>query len=208
VTAPPESHRRNFLGRMIAAVTGGAFLGGVTESVSRAEGPLQLSDAYVGEIRMFAGAFAPTGWAFCEGQILPIQDYTALYSLIGTYYGGDGVNTFALPDLRGRGPLHVGTGYVLGQMGGNEQETLNITQIPPHSHVAFARSVPGNSDSPAGRAPAKNAAGVLQYGASADTNLSSAAVTPAGASQPHNNMQPYLAISFIIALDGVYPSRS
>lgn len=154
---------------------------------------------------MFAGDFAPAGWMFCEGQLLPISENDALYTLIGTTYGGDGQETFALPDLRGRAPIHWGSGFILGENGGMEQVALDANQIPSHTHAAGASSAAGSSPDPTGRVPAMNAAGVPQYGATADTSLSPASLLSSGGSQPHDNMQPYLAIHFIISLYGLFP---
>jgi microcystin-dependent protein len=161
---------------------------------------------------MFAGSFAPLGWAFCDGQLLDIGQNTALFSLIGTSYGGDGQTTFALPDLRGRAPVHMGQGpglqnYNLAQMGGAEVVTLIVSQIPQHTHGARGGSANGSSDSPAGGVPARNAAGVPQYSATANASMAPAALQSTGGTQAHSNLQPYLAINFIISLEGVYPSQ-
>lgn len=166
---------------------------------------------YIGEIRIFAGNFAPAGWAFCEGQLLPISENDALFVLLGTTYGGDGQETFALPDLRGRLPMHAGTGqgllsYILGESGGVEEVTLTTQQIPIHSHPAGCLSTDGNSVSPTGGLPAVNTT-ALAYGAmppSAPMNAASIGLT--GGTQPHTNFQPYLCVNFIISLFGVFPS--
>jgi len=197
--------RRGFLGRLIAAATGGAWLG----SLGKARPAEAQSDMpYIGEIRMFAGDFAPNGWAFCEGQLLPIAENDALFVLIGTTYGGDGQETFGLPDLRSRAPIHFGSGtvtYVLGENGGQEAVTLMPGQLPLHDHQVGASSATGDSADPSGRVPARNAAGVPHYGAAPDTNLSPGALLPAGGSAEHNNMQPYLGIHYIISLFGAFP---
>jgi microcystin-dependent protein len=166
-----------------------------------------VSQPYVGEIRMFAGNFAPAGWLFCEGQLLPISEYETLFNLIGTTYGGDGQSTFALPDLRGRMPIHQGNGFTFAQSGGEESVTLNVTQIPSHTHVVQAQSGAG------GQASLSNAfwaedSGATLFAASPTANsvLSSSAIGNAGSSQPHENHMPYLAVSFIISLFGVFPS--
>jgi microcystin-dependent protein len=168
-------------------------------------------DQYIGEIRMFGGNYAPEGWAFCNGQIISITQNEALYSLIGTTYGGDGQSTFALPDLRGRIPLHqgqnphMGTTYHTGQMAGKEIETLTLGQVPAHTHGVMAASENGTLPSPANAFWAKN---VEQYSTnSPDGTMSTEAISEAGGSQPHENMMPFLSISFIIALTGIYPSR-
>ena len=151
-----------------------------------------MPEPYIGEIRMFAGNFAPNGWMFCEGQTLPISENDALFTLIGTTYGGDGQETFNLPNLASRVPIHMGTGpdgttYQLGEMAGTEQETLTIQQIPSHSH-------------PAG--------GFLYIEDVPDVNFAANAVSPAGGSQPHENCQPFLCINFIISLFGVFPQQT
>jgi microcystin-dependent protein len=178
-------------------------------------GKAMAQEPFLGEIRMFAGNFAPRGWAFCDGQILPISQYQSLYSLLGTTYGGDGRTTFALPDLRGRVPLHPGTGAGLstrrlGERSGTETVTLGVTQMPGHSHAATlqASSLPGNTSAPGGNLPA---AGRNFYSTgAANVAMDGAGVTvgSAGGGQSHPNMQPYLGINYIIALQGLYPSRN
>lgn len=170
-----------------------------------------MPQPFVGEIRIFAGSFAPTGWAFCNGQILPIGQNTALFSLIGTTYGGNGVSTFALPNLQGRVPIGSGDGPGLtprsrGNMVGEEGHTLSGPELPSHTHSLGASSN-GASDTVVGGVLARSPAGIPQFNASADTQLHSSVVGTAGASQPHNNMQPYLTLNFIIALQGVFPSQ-
>jgi len=172
-----------------------------------------MSDQYLGEIRMFAGNFAPQGWALCNGQILPISQNTALFSLIGTYYGGDGVQTFALPNLQSRVPVHQGQGpglspYVIGQAGGNENVTLTLAQMPQHNHTMGTLSAPGTASRPNTQLLAQPTSGNLYGPAPSDGSaLNQAAISSAGSSQPHTNIQPYLAVTFIIALVGIYPSR-
>jgi microcystin-dependent protein len=161
---------------------------------------------YIGEIRMFAGDFAPAGWAFCEGQLLPISQYEALFNLIGTTYGGDGQETFALPDLRGRAPIHMNGSHPIGEWGGQEEVFLPLGQIPSHSHGAGASSANGSSDDPTGRVPARNAAGAPQYGTTANASLASGALLSTGGTTPHNNLQPYLCVHYILCLEGVFPS--
>ena len=165
-----------------------------------------MAQPYVGEIRMFAGNFAPAGWMFCEGQLLPISEYETLYQLIGTTYGGDGESTFALPDLRGRIPLHQGNSFILAETGGAEEITLTVNQIPAHSHPLLATG--SISTQPTGQ---NNVLGKvtnidLYSGDSPDTNMSPVAVQPVGGSQPHTNFQPYLCVDFIISLFGIFPS--
>lgn len=166
-----------------------------------------MAEPFIGEIRMFAGNFAPVGWALCHGQILAISQYETLFSLIGTTYGGDGQLTFALPDLRGRVPVHHGAGYVQGQIGGSESVTLTVEQLPAHSHTAVG-STTADENTLAGNYWSGSSA-VIQYvpGASANTTMNAGALAARGGSQPHDNMAPYLALNFIIALEGVYPTQ-
>jgi microcystin-dependent protein len=166
-----------------------------------------MAQPYVGEIRMFAGNFAPAGWLLCEGQLLPISENETLFQLIGTTYGGDGQSTFALPDLRGRIPVHQGNGFILAETGGVEDVTLTVSQIPAHSHPFLASSVAGNSSSPQGNTVAQTDGTIGLYIADPPgVNMDPAAITPVGGSQPHTNFQPYLCINFIISLFGIFPS--
>jgi microcystin-dependent protein len=163
-----------------------------------------MSQPYVGELRMFAGNFAPAGWMFCEGQLLPISNYETLFNLIGTTYGGDGQSTFALPDLRGRLPLHQGGGFTLAETGGVEQVTLTVSQIPAHIHPAIATS---NQHTGSIANGSFLAAGADIYLPNTPSNGNMApAIGNTGGSQPHTNFQPYLCINFIISLFGVFPS--
>jgi microcystin-dependent protein len=166
-----------------------------------------MSQPYLGEVRMFGGNFAPVDWEFCNGQLLPISQYDVLYTLIGTTYGGDGVSTFALPDLRGRLPVHVGAGAVLAQTGGAEAVTLSSATMPNHTHPLAASSGAADSTSPAGKVWATG--GDMPYTATLtpDTTMHAGALSSAGGSQPHENMPPFLAVSFIIATAGVFPSQ-
>ena len=166
-----------------------------------------MSDAYLGEIRMFAGSFAPAGWAFCNGQLIPISENDALFVLLGTQYGGDGQETFALPNLQSRFPMHVGNNHVLSEMSGAESVTLTIQQIPNHTHpllasgdLASGRTATGNV---LGRTPAEAYASEFT-----PELLSPQSISPAGGSQPHDNMHPYLCINFIIALYGLFPTQT
>lgn len=169
-----------------------------------------MAQPYVGEIRMFAGNFAPAGWQFCDGSLLPISEYETLFNLIGTTFGGDGETTFAMPDLRGRVPIHQGGGFILGETGGVETVTLTVQQIPSHSHPFLATVNFANATTPQGNVLAQtNVAGVQQYfPAQGNQPLAANSVLPVGGSQPHDNMQPYLCVSFIISLFGIFPSPS
>ncbi len=175
-----------------------------------------MSNPFLAEIRIFSGNFAPTGWAFCNGQILSISQYTALFSLLGTTYGGNGTSNFALPNLQGVAPLQAGEAnglsvYELGETGGTEAVTLLATEMPEHTHVAGASTAVGGQTTPGGAVPALPgiSRGALAYAAGApDTTLAPQALGEVGGSQPHNNMPPYLVLNFIIAMVGVYPSRS
>jgi microcystin-dependent protein len=167
-----------------------------------------MAQPYVGEIRIFAGNFAPAGWMFCDGQLLAIAENETLFQLIGTTYGGDGQSTFALPDLRGRLPLHQGNGFVLAEQGGAEQVTLTGQQIPSHTHPLMASRSTAVSTAPAGNVlAAGTGATTSAYGTDAPrSTLAAAAVSPVGGSQPHTNLQPYLCVDFIISLFGIFPS--
>jgi len=167
-----------------------------------------MAQPYVGEIRMFGGNFAPAGWMFCEGQLLPISENETLFQLIGTTYGGDGQSTFALPDLRGRLPIHQGNGFILAETGGAEEITLTVNQIPAHTHPLLASAGPGNANAPAGNITGESAAVKIYVSEVPTANLNPSAVTPVGGSQPHTNFQPYLCVDFIISLFGIFPSAT
>jgi microcystin-dependent protein len=167
-----------------------------------------LTQPYVGEIRMFAGNFSPAGWMFCEGQLLPISEYETLFNLIGTTYGGDGQSTFALPDLRGRLPIHQGNGFTLAETGGVETVTLTVPQIPAHSHPFLTTANPGNNSNPSGLVLGNQQAVSIYFAASGPENLDARTISSTGGSQPHDNFQPYLCVDFIISLFGVFPSQS
>ena len=172
-------------------------------------------DPFLGEIKLFAGTFAPVGWNYCDGTLLSISTNDALYALLGTTYGGDGVNTFAVPDLRGRVPIHQGsqTGlptYVIGQVGGVTSVTLLASNMPAHSHTLSATAELGKDADPRGKllGAADDTCLIYKESATATVPLSPAHVGPSGGSQPHDNMQPYLAMNYIIATSGIYPSQS
>jgi len=172
-----------------------------------------MSQPYIGEIRMFAGSFNPAGWAFCNGALMPISQNDALFILLGTTYGGDGQETFGLPDLQGRMPIHAGQGpgisqnYQLGETGGSETVTLTTNQIPAHTHVFLCSNQnPGTQTSPANGVASGNP--LNQYSAPGSPSpMNNTIVQPAGGSQPHENMMPYLVVSFIISLFGVFPHQ-
>lgn len=167
-----------------------------------------MSGPFVGEIRMFAGNFAPAGWSFCNGALVPIDQNPTLFQLIGTTYGGDGQNNFALPNLQSRVPVHVGPGFALGQAGGVETVTLTTSQIAAHSHVPQAFTDAGNLNTPAGGVWANSGTETIYSSDPPGSAMSSDAVGSAGGSQPHDNMLPFLVINFIISLFGVFPSQS
>jgi microcystin-dependent protein len=171
-----------------------------------------MSNPFVGEIRMFGGNFAPAGWNFCNGALLPISQFDTLFALIGTTYGGDGQTTFQLPNLQGRAPVHQGQGpglsnRVIGEVGGTETVTLNANQMPAHNHALKASSALSNGA--AGSSGVLAATAVNIYGSGAPTlAMATQAVTPQGGSQPHDNMAPYLAVNYIISLFGIFPSQN
>ena len=171
-----------------------------------------MSEPFVGEIRMFAGTFAPRGWALCDGQLLAVSQNDALFSLFGTIYGGDGRTTFGLPDLRGRIPIHQGQGpglsqRRLGQKGGTEVETLTLGETPVHSHRFQASSESADLASPQAAVPAQSALVDAYIQDAASAGLNASAIQNTGGSQSHNNLQPFVCINFIVALSGIYPPR-
>lgn len=174
-----------------------------------------MGEPFIGEIRMFGGNFAPAGWAFCDGQLMPISQNDALFILVGTMYGGDGQSTFGLPNLKGRLPMHFGQGpgisqsYQMGEMAGVESVTLTAQQIPVHNHAFLASGDGGQQAQPGGAYYAQLSSGKL-YTASDQTptfNLNAGVLSPVGGSQPHDNMMPYLCISFIMSLYGIFPNQ-
>lgn len=173
-----------------------------------------MADPFLAEIRIFPFNFPPKGWAFCNGQLMPLSQNTALFALLGTVYGGDGKSTFALPDLQGNAPMHPGQGsglslHDLGEIGGAETVTLLESEIPAHSHAVKAGGSfdVGDNNDPTGLIMAKSASGFAYFTAQNLTGMSAEALTPAGGDFPHNNMQPYLTLNFCIALQGVFPQR-
>lgn len=167
-----------------------------------------MGTPYVGEIRMFGGNFAPAGWLFCDGSLISISENETLFQLIGTTYGGDGQETFALPDLRGRIPVHQGNSFVIGEMAGVEQVTLTTSQIPSHGHPLLASTSAGSDNNTSGKLLAQSPTVSAYVEAGTDGNLAANAISPVGGSQPHENMQPFLCINFIISLYGIFPSPS
>jgi len=157
---------------------------------------------------MFGGNFAPAGWMFCEGQLLPISENETLFQLIGTTYGGDGESTFALPDLRGRIPMHFGNGFILAETGGAEEITLSTQQIPVHNHALLASTDVAQQTQPTGQVLANSATALMYIEDQPSAALNSNAMVPVGGSQPHSNFQPYLCVDFIISLFGIFPSQT
>ena len=171
-----------------------------------------MSEPFVGEVRMFGGNFAPRGWAFCDGQLLAVSQNDALFSLLGTIYGGDGRTTFGLPDLRGRIPIHAGSGpglspRRLGAKGGAENVTLTVNQLPSHSHGFYASNSFAVSTEPGGNAMVSSDQNLYRTGTTPTVNTSTASITNIGGSRSHTNLMPFLCINYIIALFGIYPSR-
>lgn len=165
-----------------------------------------MAEPFLSELRLMSFAFPPKGWAFCDGQLLPINQNQALFSLLGTTFGGDGRVNFALPDLRGRVPIHVGSGHTLGERGGEQAHTLSIAEIPTHSHLVSASNTSASQTVPTGRYPA--AANNLYRQPDSLTSLSAQSITNTGGSQAHLNMQPFLTLNFSIALQGIFPSAT
>lgn len=171
-----------------------------------------MSESYVGEIRLFAGNFAPFGWALCDGRLIAIDTNTALFQLLGTTYGGDGVQTFALPDLRGRVPIHMGQlagggSYVQGQRAGTETVSLTSSTIPAHNHSLFASETAAGQPGPTNAFLAQTTTPAY-FGAPAVAPMSGSAIAASGGGQPHDNMMPFLCVSFIISLFGIFPSQN
>ena len=174
-----------------------------------------MSDPYIGEIRMFGGNFAPAGWAFCDGQLMPISENDALFTLIGTMYGGDGQETFGIPDLRGRLPMHFNGNHPQGELSGTDTVTLTSQQMPVHNHAVLTSQAPGSSSVPSGTVNISDEgpAGITQIFTYLQTAANQIAmnqniVGPAGGQQPHNNIQPTLAINYIISLFGIFPTQN
>jgi microcystin-dependent protein len=205
----PRLPRRRFLAKLVAGLGGAALLG----RARPASAATTASDPFVGELMLFAGNFAPSGWFLCDGSILPIASYDVLFALIGTTYGGDGATTFALPDLRGRVPIHQGAGpglsnYYIGQLGGAERVTLLQANLPAHTHAASCMATAGSSDTPTGLLPARDGAGTLAWGATAAVAMAAGHIGSTGSSLSHENRMPVLALNWCIAWTGIFPSRA
>ncbi len=213
--------RRGFLLDLPKWIGGTALLAGAAniftskeiKAAGNSNSPLAGIDPFIGSIDMVGFNFPPRGWAQCDGQLLAIAQNTALFSLLGTMYGGDGRVTFALPDLRGRMPIHQGQGpglsdHVIGERSGEENHTLIANEMPVHNHSLAVNTSGGNIDNPTGNYMASNSEGIKQYSNTAGSNANGASIVNAGGSQPHNNMPPYLCVNFVIALIGIFPSRN
>jgi len=168
-----------------------------------------MSECYLGEIRIFAGNYAPVGWEMCNGQLLSVSQYQALFTLLGTTYGGNGTTTFGLPDLRGRVPIHKGNGYTQGMAAGTEEVTLLSSQLPSHTHIPAAQSAVGSADTPNGAvwAASSTNSNIYTNNTAALEPMAPTSIMPFGGSQPHENMMPYMALSFIIAVVGIFPTQ-
>ena len=167
-----------------------------------------MSQPYVGEIRMFGGSFNPAGWAMCDGALLPISEYETLFQLLGTTYGGDGQENFGLPNLNGRAPMHMGGGFQIGEQAGTETVTITSSTTPTHNHAIVATSNISNQTSVQNNVVAQSSTGKLYQEDTPTANLANATVGPQGGSQPHENMQPYLCVSYIISLFGIFPTQT
>lgn len=165
-----------------------------------------MAEPFLGEVKVISWNYAPRGWAFCNGQLLPINQNQALFSILGTTYGGDGRVSFGLPNLQGRTPVHVGEGIVLGESAGEATHTLNIQELPAHTHPMIGSSSPGTLPNPASNVWGSSSAN--PYGSAVNTAMNPAAILPIGSNLPHENMSPYLVLNFIIALQGIFPSRN
>jgi microcystin-dependent protein len=167
-----------------------------------------MAEPFLGEVKIISWNFPQKGWAFCNGQLLPINQNQALFAILGTTYGGNGQTTFALPNLQGRVPVHVGNGIALGELGGEVTHTLNISEMPAHTHVPVGSNNTATDPSPAGNLWDTDSNKPYSPSPTANSGMSPACVLPAGGSQPHENMSPYLVLNFVIALQGIFPTHS
>jgi microcystin-dependent protein len=167
-----------------------------------------MSEPFLGEIKIISWNFPPKGWTFCNGQLLPINQNQALFSILGTTYGGDGRVNFGLPNLQGRTPFHVGNGIVLGEMGGETSHTLNISELPAHNHVPVGSTTVATAPKPTTNLWATDAGGFNEYAATPNVAMMAACIAATGGNQPHENMSPYLVLNFVIALQGIFPSQN
>jgi len=168
-----------------------------------------MADPFLAEIRLMSFVFAPKGWALCNGQLLPINQNQALFALLGTTYGGDGRVNFALPNLQGRTPIHLGAGHILGEVGGEQGHTVNISELPQHVHAEVAANVVATTNIPSGTVMLAKSSGSNVYGADGNLQaMAAGALSNVGGSQAHLNMQPFLTLSFCIALQGIFPSQN
>jgi len=165
-----------------------------------------MSEPFLGEIKIISWNYPPRGWAFCNGQLLPINQNQALFSLLGTYYGGDGRVNFGLPNLQGRTPIHMGSGFTIGQLGGEQSHTLNISELPAHTHVPSGTTLAPSSETASNNVWCNNAAN--PYIASGNAALMPSAIANTGGSQPHQNMSPFLVLNMVVALQGIFPSQN
>lgn len=228
--AESKDSRRSFFKKSLGVVIGATVIGSASDlfamksktgliyvkennEVINHYDPQGGSQPFLGECMLCGFNFPPQGWALCNGQIMSIQQNQALFSLLGTYYGGNGVTTFALPDLRGRFPIGAGQGpgltdRVQGEAGGEENHTLLITEIPSHTHSVNVSSSIGTTDTPGGNYLAQNSEGINEYAASSNSVMNAGSISNVGGNQPHNNMQPYLVLNWCIATQGIFPSRN
>lgn len=202
----PPVPRRRFLSRLLSFAAGGAVLAPATRALA-APSATSAFEPFVGEISIVAFNYAPMGWLPCQGQLLPIAQYSALYSLLGTVYGGNGTTNFALPNLVGRVPLCVGAGFSLGQSAGEAVHILTTNELPAHAHALRADAANGTAPDPAGLNLARNPAGIPEYGPGTGAVMGAGSIASAGGGQGHNNLPPYLTLNFIIAVNGIYPAR-
>jgi microcystin-dependent protein len=206
-TPTPPMPRRRFLGGLLSALAGGSLLGQARAAFA-APASTTAQTPFIGELSIVGFNFAPLGWALCDGTLLPIASNTALFALLGTTFGGNGVSTFALPDLRGRFPLHMTGSYPMGLAGGEAIHVLTGPELPPHAHALMVDGANGTSDTPAGGFPARNPAGIPAWSAAGPATAAAGAIGNYGSGQAHNNLPPYLSLNFIIATQGIFPTRA